>query len=183
MPIIHNKKIIARSRLFQIEEIALEFNNQTQVNFERITSSITGAVMVVALNEHNEVALVKEYAVGSEQYELTLPKGAIDEDETPIEAANRELAEEIGFAAKNLNVLTTLKIAPAYFKFNTYVVLAQHLYPKSLEGDEPENLDIEYHSLNDVESLIARNDFSEARSIAALYIAQHYLYNSHTIQK
>lgn len=177
MPIIHNKKIIARSRLFQIEELALEFENNTHVNFERITSKITGAVMIVAINDKNEVALVKEYAAGSEQYELTLPKGAIDEGENPIDAANRELAEEIGFAAKELKVLTTLKIAPAYFKFKTYVVLAQGLYPKSLTGDEPEELEIVYHSILDIEALLARNDFSEARSIASLFLAKAYLQN------
>ena len=175
MPIIHNKKIIARSRLFQIEALDLEFANQTKVQFERITSQIKGAVMIVAINEHNEVALVKEYAVGSEQYELTLPKGAIDAGEDPLQAANRELAEEIGFCAAQTEVISTLKIAPAYFKFNTYIVLAQGLTPKSLTGDEPEPLEVIYHPLDDIDSLLTRDDFSEARSIAALFLAQRQL--------
>lgn len=175
MPIIHNKKVLARSRLFQIEEIELEFESNNTYHFERITSAIKGAVMIVALNNNNEVALVKEYAVGSEQYELTLPKGAIDKGEEPLEAANRELSEEIGLAAKTLTQLTTLKIAPAYFKFETWVVLAQNLYTKQLEGDEPEALTLSWHSIDDIEELIQRDDFSEARSIASLFIAKQFL--------
>ncbi len=175
MPIIHNKKILARSRLFQIEEIELEFEPQVIHQFERITSAIKGAVMVVAMNDKNEIALVKEYAVGSEQYELTLPKGAIDDGEDALEAANRELAEETGFAAQQLNVLSTLKIAPAYFKFTTWVVLAQNLYHKQLLGDEPEPLTVTWHSLDNINNLLQRDDFSEARSIAALFMAKAYL--------
>ncbi len=175
MPIIHNKKILARSRLFQIEQIELEFDHNVIHQFERITSAIKGAVMVVAVNQHNEIALVKEYAVGSEQYELTLPKGAIDPEEETLDAANRELAEEIGLAAKKLTLLTTLKIAPAYFKFETWVVLAQDLYAKQLEGDEPEALPLSWHSLDDIHGLLQQDDFSEARSIAALFIAKNYL--------
>ncbi len=175
MPIIHNKKILARSRLFQIEEVELEFEPNIVHHFERITSAIKGAVMVVAVNEKNEIALVSEYAVGSEQYELTLPKGAIDEGEDALEAANRELAEEIGYAANKLTLLTTLKIAPAYFKFKTWVVLAQDLYLKQLEGDEPEALTLTWHSLNDVETLLQRDDFSEARSISSIFIAKSHL--------
>jgi len=175
MPIIHNKKTLARSRLFQIEELELEFENNQIRHFERITSAIKGAVMVVAINDKNEVALVKEYAVGSEQYEWTLPKGAIDAGEEPVDAANRELAEEIGLAAKRLTPLTTLKIAPAYFKFKTWVVLAQDLYEKKLEGDEPEVLGLSWHSLEDIAGLVQQDDFSEARSIASLFMAKQYL--------
>lgn len=175
MPIIHNKKVLARSRLFQIEEIELEFNNKSVFNFERITSAIKGAVMVVAINEKNEFALVKEYAVGSEQYELTLPKGAIDADEKPLDAANRELAEEIGLAAKNLTELGTLKIAPAYFKFKTWVVLAEGLYKKQLQGDEPESLALTWHSFEELNELLQQDDFSEARTIASLFLAKQHL--------
>jgi ADP-ribose diphosphatase len=175
MPIIHNKKVLARSRLFQIEGVELEFENNNTQHFERITSAIKGAVMVVALNASREVALVREYAVGSEQYEVTLPKGAIDQGEEALDAANRELAEEIGLAADKLTLLTTLKIAPAYFKFETWVVLAENLYAKQLEGDEPEALALTWHSIDDINSLLERNDFSEARSIAALFIAKTYL--------
>lgn len=175
MPIIHNKKILARSRLFQIEEVELEFENNQIAHFERITTPVVGAVMIVALNDKNEVALIKEYAVGSEQYEITLPKGAIDDGESALEAANRELSEEVGLAAKSLTQIKTLKIAPGYFKFDTAIVLATDLYPKQLIGDEIETLEISFHSLDDLDSLIAQNDFSEARSIAALYIAKSYL--------
>jgi len=175
MPIIHNTKILARSRLFQIEQVELEFESNQTHHFERITSAIKGAVMVVAINHNNEVALVKEYAVGSEQYEMTLPKGAIDAGEEPLDAANRELAEEIGLAANKLTLLKPLKIAPAYFKFNTWIVLAEDLYEKTLEGDEPEALELTWHPISDMDSLLQRDDFSEARSIAALFMAKAHM--------
>ncbi len=57
----------------------------------------------------------------------------------------------------------------------THVILARDLYPEKLEGDEPEELEIVPWNINDLGSLIARDDCTEGRSIAALYITRDYL--------
>ena len=49
--------------------------------------------------------------------------------------------------------------------------LAQHLYPESLEGDEPEPLEVVRWPLNQALELLTHLDFAEARSIAALFLA------------
>ncbi|MGB3620927.1 MAG: ADP compounds hydrolase NudE, partial [Ketobacter sp.] len=53
-----------------------------------------------------------------------------------------------------------------------HIVLAQDLYPKTLPGDEPEPLEVVEHPLEDIESLLAMDDFTEARALAALYMAR-----------
>jgi len=54
-------------------------------------------VAVVALTEAGEVILVREYRPGPETLLYELPGGAVDDGETPLEAARRELAEETGY--------------------------------------------------------------------------------------
>jgi len=56
--------------------------------------------------------LVEEYCAGSETYELSLPKGLIDPGEDALQAANRELQEEAGFAARSLEFITELSLSP-----------------------------------------------------------------------
>ena len=56
-----------------------------------------------------------------------------------------------------------------------HIVLARDLYPEKLEGDEPEALDVVPWNINDLRGLTAREDCTEGRSIAALYIARDYL--------
>jgi len=54
------------------------------------------------------------------------------------------------------------------------IVLARDLYPKQLEGDEPEPLEVIHWPLDEADALLAREDFIEARCIAALFLAQKW---------
>ena len=56
-----------------------------------------------------------------------------------------------------------------------HIVLGQDLYEERLEGDEPEELEVVPWKLADLHELIARDDVTEGRSIAALFMAREYL--------
>jgi ADP-ribose diphosphatase len=56
-----------------------------------------------------------------------------------------------------------------------HVVLAQDLYPERLQGDEPEELEVVPWKLADLHTLVSRDDVTEGRSIAALFMAREYL--------
>jgi len=109
------------------------------------------------------------------RYELGLVKGRIDAGESPIEAANRELMEEAGYGARDLQVLRSITLAPVYMSHQTHLVLARDLYPQRLPGDEPEELEVVPWKLDDLGELILREDFSEGRTIASLFIAREWL--------
>jgi ADP-ribose diphosphatase len=119
--------------------------------------------------------LVREYAVGVERYELGLPKGRLEPGENVLDTANRELMEELGYGARRLTEIAQLTVAPGYFGHITHVILAEDLYPQRRDGDEPEPVEVVPWALNDFEHLLTRDDFSEARSIAALYMVRERL--------
>lgn len=176
VPRILDKKILGESRLFQIEQLELQFANGQRAQFERIRAKAGKAVMIVAVNQNRECVLVQEYAAGTERYELQCPKGMVDAGEDSFQAAQRELREETGFAAGKLEVLTTLRVSPGYFDHETDVVLATELYPSPLHsGDEPEPLSVHRFKLTGLTALFQRDDFSEARSVAALLLASRVL--------
>ena len=114
-PIILSNKLVASSSLFHIESIELLFSNGEKRIYERLKPTNRNAVMIVPINQNKEIILIKEYAVGTESYELGFPKGLIDLGESPIESANRELKEEIGYGAKKFVLLKETKLAPSYF--------------------------------------------------------------------
>lgn len=178
LPKIVKKEEAARSRIFCVEALHLEFSNGEKRIYERLKAGGSGAVLIVAINEQNELMLIREYAAGTERYELALPKGLIDAGEQPLEAANRELKEEVGFGATNLIELKQVTLAPGYLSHKMSIVLAQNLYPEKLEGDEPEPIEVVPYPLNKLDELIADPEFTEARSIAALYLARDYLENN-----
>jgi len=165
----------ARSRLFQVEEMELRFSNGVERTYERLSNRGRGAVMVIALTETNEVVLIREYAAGLEDYLLTLPKGLIDPGEDAHQAADRELKEEAGFGAEQLKTLKVLTTAPNYMGHALTAVIARGLYPCKLEGDEPEPMEVIRWPLAQLDELLWREDFSEARAIAALLLTRDLL--------
>ncbi|HER35482.1 MAG: ADP compounds hydrolase NudE [Halothiobacillaceae bacterium] len=171
-PVIRAVRPLAETRLFRVEGVDLAFDNGTEVTFERLSGSPRGAVIVAALTDDDRFVLIREYACGTERYELGLPKGRIDAGETPLEAANRELMEEAGFAARRLTQLNEMTMAPTYSGQRTQVVLAESLYPATLPGDEPEALEVTYLPLGELDEFAASGDCSEARSLAALYLVR-----------
>ncbi len=167
-------RTVARSRLFRVEAVGLRFGNGVEVEYERLTGADHGAVLVVPVDESGRVLLIREYAAGTGRYELGLPKGRVEPGEQPLAAADRELQEEVGFGARRLTHLRTLSVAPGYMGHLTHAILAEDLYPQRREGDEPEPIEVVPWPLADLGGLMACDDLTEARSIAALYLARDY---------
>ncbi|EWH10033.1 adenosine nucleotide hydrolase NudE [Catenovulum agarivorans DS-2] len=176
LPQILDSEVVAQSRLFRIETLQLKFSNGEEREYERLRGNRkgNGAVMMVPMLDDETFILVREYAAGTHDYQLGFPKGLIDQGETPEQAADRELQEEIGMGCQQTIALKSLTMAPGYFRSSMHILLAKSLYPQKLEGDEPEPLDIVPWSVHNIDELLAREDFTEARSVAALFLARKY---------
>ena len=174
-PKLTNIHSVAQSRIFNLESMDVEFSNGATRVYERLMSRGNGAVLVIPMLDDDTVMMIYEYSGGTDRYELGLTKGKIDKGETPIEAAERELKEEIGYGANKLTFLKTITLAPGYQSSETHIVLAEDLYEDKAEGDEPEPLEIVKHKLSGLEKLTYSKDLTEARSILALFMARELI--------
>jgi ADP-ribose diphosphatase len=175
LPIIHHTRLLNEGSRFPVEQIDLEFANGERRTYERMRGSGRGAVVIVPLLDRDTVLLVREYAAGLHTYELGLPKGRLERGEDVIEGANREMKEEVGYGARKLRVVGRLSLAPTYMSHVTHVVLAEELYPERLPGDEPEELEVVPWKLDALAELVQREDCTEGRSIAALFMTRELL--------
>lgn len=174
-PRILSTRLAGSSLFLKVEHVDLEFSNGEKRTHERLIGSGLGAAIIVPMRDHDTVLLVREYGVGLDSYELGLPKGRLDRDETVEQGANRELKEEAGFGARRLKILGRVSLAPSYMTHMTHVVLAEDLYPERLPGDEPEPLEVVPWKMSELHKLLGRDDVTEGRSIAALFMAREYL--------
>ncbi len=168
---------LAKTKHFCIQSLDLKFSNGKKRRYERLKSSSKGAVLVIPMLDNDTVLMIYEYCGGTDKYELALPKGKVDANETIIDAANREMMEEVGYGAKKLSLLKSVTLAPGYQSNKTHIILAQDLYPKTMDGDEPEPLVVVKHKLSKLDELLKNEDLTEARSILALYIVRDLLKN------
>lgn len=176
-PTVLAREIVARSRLFAVEELQLRFSNGVERTYERLVGKGQGygAVMVIAMLDADHAVLVEEYCAGVDEYQLSLPKGLVEPGEDILEAANRELKEEAGYGARQLEHITELSLSPGYMSQRIQVVLARDLYEESLSGDEPEPMGVDKINLRELSSLAQNAQFSEGRALAALYLVRDLL--------
>lgn len=166
---ITRRETIAKSRIFEVERMDVRFSNGALREFERLVSH-RPSVMILPLLDPQTAVLVKEFAAGLNRYEWALPKGLLDPGETVTAAADREIQEEIGFAAHHLVQMGSLALSPHYMNHQTDWVLASGLYPKRLEGDEPEPLEPILVHRDDLFEYVKQSQIQDARSLAALFM-------------
>jgi len=106
---------------------------------------------------------------------LELPAGTRDEDEDPEVCARREIREETGMAAGKLEHLGGFYLAPGYSTEYMHVYLATDLHHDPLEADADEFLSLEAVPLAEALARAARGEIPDAKSLAALLIAQRRL--------
>lgn len=180
-PEILHRETIIHSRLFRADAIHLRFANGEERNYEKLCSSNQGAVLIVPLLDENTVLFIREYAMGLENYHLAFPKGARDPGESLLQAANRELKEEVGYGARELVFLKQMYLSPSYMEHNINIFVARDLYPERLTGDEPEPIEVVPMNLNNINDIVMRGDVCEGRSIAALYMVKEWLAGQLTV--
>ena len=169
MPTIKNKSIIITTKLFRLNKLDIEFSNKAIREYEVIYGTGNGAVMIIPILG-NDILFIREYAAGIDDYSLTFPKGQIDDGESILVAANRELQEEVGYKSEKIKQIYTLDLAPGYMNHKTYIILAENLVPSRLDGDEPEDLEVIKCDKNDINKLLFENNNIDSRVLASLYI-------------
>ncbi len=167
-PQILNTTVLKDNPLFEIEQLELRFSNGAERTFYRVHSLMRAAVMIVPMLDDETFLLIREYGAGIDEYTLGFPKGALGKEEDILEGADRELMEEVGYGANDLKLVKTFSTSPGYMSSRMHLVIARDLYEKRLPGDEPEPIEVVPWKVKDIEQLLARDDFNEARSVAAL---------------
>jgi 8-oxo-dGTP pyrophosphatase MutT (NUDIX family) len=82
-------------------------------------------VNVVAVTPEGALVLVRQWRHGTRRFELELPAGVIEPDETPEQAAARELREETGYTAERLVRLGEVAPNAAFQTNRCFTVLAE----------------------------------------------------------
>ncbi len=177
LPTVERSELLINHSNYRLEVQDLCFSNGERRQFRRALGSKKGSVLAVPITDNFEALIIREYCAGNAQYEWALPKGHIEEHETPVKAACRESQEETGYGAKKATYLKSVSLSPGYMTHMTHIVMLEDLYFSPLVGDEPEQLEVCPIDLNSIESLVLRDDVTEARSLFALYYVRSILLN------
>jgi 8-oxo-dGDP phosphatase len=150
------------------------FRGPDGATFERDVVHHPGAVSVVAVDSDGRVPLVRQYRAALDVELIEIPAGKLDvEGEDPADCARRELAEEVGLAAEEWELLCEFHNSPGFSDERHRVYLARGLseVPHDRQGVEEASMTIEWVSLADAVSLAREGEVKDAKTVIGLLLA------------
>jgi ADP-ribose diphosphatase len=131
-----------------------------------------GAVAIVAVDGEGKVALVRQRREAVREYLLELPAGTLEEGESPLESARRELEEETGLTGGTWRELGGFYTTPGFCRERMHVFVAEGVEAGDAKPEEDEELELVQWDVREIAGRIGELD--DAKTIAGLllYLAQ-----------
>jgi ADP-ribose pyrophosphatase len=124
-----------------------------------------GSAVMMAVDARRRVLLVRQYRLPARGYLWELPAGRIDEGETALAAAKRELREETGCTAKRWTKMVSFFPSPGYVEEKMTIFLAEDLKQGAAQPMEDERIETGWFSLREIGEMIARGQICDAKTI------------------
>ncbi len=129
-----------------------------------------GAVAIVAV-KGDRVVMVRQYRKPVEEELLEIPAGTLEEGESPVECAKRELVEETGLYPLKLREVFKFYSSPGFCSEVLYLYFSDEFEQRVAQTDEDEFLNVEEVLLSDVSRLLEEGAFKDSKTlIGMLYL-------------
>jgi ADP-ribose pyrophosphatase len=166
-------KLLYEGKLVKLYRDTVELPDGKQAYREIIRHP--GAVAMVPLLPDCDVLLVRQYRTAAQKILLEIPAGTLEPGEDPLEAAARELREEIGYRPGKLVRLGAEYTAPGYTSELIHLFLATELESARLEADADEFLEVVRLPLAEAVRQVVQGEILDGKTQVALLLTARYL--------
>jgi ADP-ribose pyrophosphatase len=164
---------VYRGKAFDVRKDHLLFSSGYREDLDIVVHR--ESVILIPVDESGDIWFIRQYRHATGQELLELPAGVMEAGEIPEATAGREIREEIGMAAGQLQRLGSFFLAPGYTTENMYVFLATKLSYSPLNPDEGEVINIVKLPAGEATLMAERGQIHDAKSLAALLLARPHL--------
>jgi ADP-ribose pyrophosphatase len=165
------EKKLASRQIYQGHAVNIRVDTVEKAGGRKTTRDVvehSDCIAVVALDEQNNVLLVRQFRHAVGKFLLEIPAGGIDPGEEPLDSVRRELQEEIGYFPRKIDKLGGFYSIPGYGTEYLHCFLVTDLVPSRLIAEDTADIELARVSPDEIPQLITSGEICDAKSIAAL---------------
>ena len=129
---------IARDKYIMLVRDPVIFPTGATGLYDRLLSESKGGSAILPIFSNGDYGLIIQFRHATRSWELELPRGNADPDESPLDTAKRELKEETGFESNNWTYLGTMNPDSGMLQWNVPIFVARNVEEKKAIQDENE---------------------------------------------
>ena len=164
---------IFEGKIINLRVDTVELENQKYAKREIVEHKSASAI--IAVNEKQEMLLVRQYRKAVEDFIYEIPAGLLNIAEEPIECALRELKEETGYEAKNIKQIYEFYTSPGFTNEKCYLFLAEDLIFTSTKFDEDECIETIKVNKEEAKKMIETGRIVDSKTLIGML---HWLANN-----
>jgi ADP-ribose pyrophosphatase len=127
-----------------------------------------GAVAIVAVDDEDMVALVRQRREAAHKELVELPAGTLEDGEQPLESARRELEEETGLTGGNWRELAAFYTTPGFCRERMHVFVAEGVQRGAASPEEDEQLELLRWRVDEIADRL--DEIEDAKTLAGLLL-------------
>ena len=127
-----------------------------------------GAVAIVAVDDEGMVALVRQRREAARKQLLELPAGTLEEGESPLESARRELEEETGLTGGTWRELAAFYTTPGFCRERMHLFTAEGVEPGEASPEADEELELVRWNVDEIAGRL--DEIEDAKTLAGLLL-------------
>jgi len=136
----------------------------------------SGSIVILAVREASralkggepQVLLERQYRHAAQSMMWELPAGRIDDGETALTAAKRELLEETGFRARQWKRILHFYVSPGFLDETMTIYLARGLQEGKAQPEADERIAIKFFSLSEAKQMALHGRILDAKTISGI---------------
>lgn len=123
------------------------------------------------LGDEPQILMLRQYRFAAGGYLYEIPAGRLDEGETPVECALRELKEETGCTADHMEPMTSILTTPGFTDEVIHLFMATGLTHGEHNREADEFVDLVIMRLSEALERISSGEITDSKTALALLFA------------
>ena len=166
-PQILGSQEIYRGRVFDVTVDTIREGDKT---YQREVVHHPGSAVIIPVFEDGTISLVRQYRHPAVRFLLEAPAGTLNRGEAPEQGAARELEEELGLLAGQLEKLSEFFVSPGFCEEKMWIYLATELTETSQQLEDDEIVEVVRLPFSQALSMITTGEIEDAKTIIGIML-------------